>query len=318
MKVIRKKELTSLLAVMILLAVNSWGCAHKDRNRQEESIFRHTGSAKELHLQQESALSKTGSPKELPEMTCEEHERLGDVNFSRGDLGAAFVQYDKALRLDPDNSRIRHKKGLLLVIGGMNEDAIREFREVLKKEPKHALSHEGLGLAYFQMKEYDIAESCFRVAVEINPKLWKSLNCLGVIYDYEKRYKTAVREYKAAIKLKPDEGFLYNNLGTSYFLAGNYNEAIKAFNRGLSTKGPHNKIYNNLGLVLSRTGKYREALEAFRKGGGKAEAYNNLGCIYLKQKKYKEAIRCFEKAIELKPTFYTKASENLKKARLAR
>jgi tetratricopeptide (TPR) repeat protein len=68
----------------------------------------------------------------------------------------------------------------------------------------------------------------------------------------------------------------------------------------------------------SKIGNYQEALEAFRKGGGEAEAYNNLGCIYLKQKKYKEAIRCFEKAIQLKPTFYTKASENLRKARLGR
>ena len=318
MKVLTKKVLTNLLAVIILLAANSWGCAHKDRNWREESIFRQTGSAKELHLRKGSASSKMGAPKELPDMTCEEHERLGDVNFSRGDLGAAFVQYEKSLQLDPDNSNIRYKKGLLLVIGGMNEDAIREFQEVLKNEPKHALSHEGLGLAYFQMEKYDVAEACFRVAVEIDPKLWKSQNSLGVIYDYEKRYKTAVREYKAAIKLKPDEGLLYNNLGTSYFLAGNYKEAIKAFKKGLLTKGPHDKIYNNLGLVLSKTGKHQEALDAFRQGGDEAQAYNNLGCIYLKQKKYKEAIRCFEKAIELKPTFYTKANENLKKARLAR
>jgi tetratricopeptide (TPR) repeat protein len=100
-------------------------------------------------------------------------------------------------------------------------------------------------------------------------------------------------------------------------LAGDYNKAITAFNRGLSAKGPHSKIYNNLGLVLSKTGKYEEALEAFRKGGGEAQAYNNLGCIYLKQKKYKAAIRCFKKAIQLKPTFYTKANENLKKAKLS-
>jgi tetratricopeptide (TPR) repeat protein len=35
------------------------------------------------------------------------------------------------------------------------------------------------------------------------------------------------------------------------------------------------------------------------------------------EEKYKEAIKAFEKAIEIKPGFYVKAHENLKKARTA-
>ena len=33
------------------------------------------------------------------------------------------------------------------------------------------------------------------------------------------------------------------------------------------------------------------------------------------KEKYAEAIRCFEKAIEINPVFYAKASENLQKAK---
>jgi Flp pilus assembly protein TadD len=198
----------------------------------------------------------------------------------------------------------------------MNEHAILEFREALKKESRHALSHEGLGLAYFQMKKYDDAEVCFRKAVELDPKLWRAHNFLGVIYDYKEQYKKAIRQYQAAIALKENNGPLYNNLGISYFLAGDSRKAIAAFNRGLSTKSIHSRISNNLGLVLAEMGRYGEALEAFRKPGDEAQAYNNLGCIYLKHGKYEKAERCFEKAIELKPTFYAKASENARKARM--
>jgi tetratricopeptide (TPR) repeat protein len=56
-------------------------------------------------------------------------------------------------------------------------------------------------------------------------------------------------------------------------------------------------------------------LEAFRRGGTEASAFNNLGCIYLGQGKYAEAEAHFEKAIALSPTFYVKASENLRQAR---
>lgn len=309
-------SLPRMLAALLILAVSSWGCATKQQNLMDAYTFSDVQSAKELHLQQEATSLKMETPKELPEMTCEEYERLGDVYFSRGDLGTAFVQYEKSLKLNPENSEIHYKKGLLLVIGKMNENAILEFRQVLKKESRHPLSHEGLGLAYFQMKKYDEAEACFRKAGELDSTLWRAHNLLGVIYDYKKQYKKAIREYQAAIALKDNNGLLYNNMGISYFLAGDYQNAIAAFNRGLSTKSTDSRLSNNLGLVLAEMGRYREALEAFRKGGDEAQAYNNLGCIYLKQGKYERAERCFEKAVELKPTFYAKASENARKARV--
>lgn len=317
MKVARKKALANLMAVVILLAASCWGCAHRNRNWWEDTTLHQIENAKELHLRKESAAGDIATLKELPKMTCEEHERLGDAYFSRGDLGAAFVQYEKALKVKPDSSGIHYKKGLLSVIGRMNQDAIREFQEVLKKEPEHALSYEGLGMAFFQMKKYDDAEEYFRKAVELDTKLWKAHNFLGVIYDYRKRYELAACEYETAIALKDNKGLLYNNLGISYFLAGEYQKALNAFDKASATKTLHGKIYNNLGLVLSDLGRYQEALHAFTKAGDEAQAYNNLGCVYLGQGKYEEAIHSFEKAIQLKPTFYTKARENLRTARMA-
>jgi tetratricopeptide (TPR) repeat protein len=59
-------------------------------------------------------------------------------------------------------------------------------------------------------------------------------------------------------------------------------------------------------------------MEAFKKGGDEAKAYNNMGFVYLKMGERDKAIRSFEKAIEIRPTFYLKASENLKKAKMDR
>jgi tetratricopeptide (TPR) repeat protein len=109
---------------------------------------------------------------------------------------------------------------------------------------------------------------------------------------------------------------LYNNLGLSYSLTGDYEEAIKTFKEALRNTTAHPKIYNNLGLVLSKVGRYQLALEAFRKGGDEAQALNNIGCIYLQRGERVKAIRAFEKAIESKPTYYIKAGENLKKAKM--
>ena len=254
----------------------------------------------------------------LPEMTGKDHERLGDVSVSRGNLQMAFVQYEKCLKLNPENIRVKYKKGMVFVLGGLNDDAVREFRAVLKAKPEDSLAHEGIGLAFFQMKQYGDASRHFRKAIEIDSALWKAHTILGVIYDYQGQHDKAIREYRLAINLRPSDGLLYNNLGVSHLLAGHYEKAIPAFREGIKREPSCVKLYNNLGLALAKLGRYREALAVFMEHGDEAQAHNNLGCVYLQQGLREEAIRSFEKALEIKPTFYSRASQNLRKARAGR
>jgi Flp pilus assembly protein TadD len=99
--------------------------------------------------------------------------------------------------------------------------------------------------------------------------------------------------------------------------AGDYERAIAVFTEALSREPAQNRTYNNLGLALAKLGRREEALEAFKNAGDEAKAYNNLGMIYLGEKRYQEAISAFEKAIQLSPSYYQKANENLKIARRA-
>jgi tetratricopeptide (TPR) repeat protein len=251
----------------------------------------------------------------FPEMNSDEYERLGDALLSKRNLHLAFLQYERSLQLNPHNLRVEYKKGLVLLLGGKNDDAIGQFQTVLEKDPEFALTYEGLGRAFFQKKKYDEAEIHFLKALALEPQLWKSHNFLGNVYDFQRRYEGAVREYKSALAIKPDNGLIYNNLGVSYSLAGKYKKAADAFHASIKLKYTESKVYNNLGLALANIERYSDALEAFKKGGGEARAYNNLGCVYLRQGKFEEAIHCFERAIEIEPGFYARASENLKKAK---
>jgi Flp pilus assembly protein TadD len=253
--------------------------------------------------------------KELPDPTSDEYETLGDALLRKGNLHLAYLQYEKSLQLKPDNNRVEYKKGLTLLIGNKNDDAITQFKKVLQKDSGYALADEGLGRAFFQKKEYAEAEKHFRKALKGNSRLWKSHNFLGTLYDYQRRYESAVLEYQSGLMIKPDNGLLHNNLGVSYTLAGKFEKAISAFNRAIDVKYTKSKVYNNLGVALANLERYSEALVAFKKGGSESRAYNNLGCIYLRQGKFEEAIQYFEKAIETEPGFYARASENLKKAR---
>lgn len=262
--------------------------------------------------------SPLSSPKALPDLSAEGLETSGDLHFANGDLSMAFVQYEKSLRMNPDNARIRYKEGLIYSSTGQNEDALKQFTLVLEKDPKFSQAHEGMGTALFQMKRFKEAEDSLRKAVELDRSLWKSYVLLGIICDREKKYDLAAREYSQAILLRPNEGLIYNNLGTSYMLAGRYGDAVAVFQKALQTPYPKQRLYNNLALALAKLRNYDGALEAFRRAGNDAQAYNNLGCMYLEQGEVEQAITCFEKAIEANPGIYTLAGENLRRARMAR
>jgi Flp pilus assembly protein TadD len=254
--------------------------------------------------------------KALPEITGDEYEQLGDGLLNKGKLYLAFVQYEKSLKLKPDNIRVEYKKGLALLLAEKSDDAIRQFELVLKKDPKFDLAYEGLGRAYFQNKDFLQAERNFQKAVGLNHKLWKSYNYLGNIYDNKKDYEKAILEYTSAISIQPGQGMLYNNLGVSCLLAGHNQEAVDAFGKAIAKNYRESRVFNNLGLAYANLGRYDEALEAFRRAGGEAHAYNNMGCIYLEKGQYPEAVRSFENAIAVEPSFYAKAADNLKRAKV--
>ena len=306
--------LPTLICVASLL-----GCAtsgHDSRKMDDYGSFSGSPVKSAFRKQIAHDTEETIAFKPLPEMTSEDFESSGDMYLANGEFYMAFVQYEKALGLKPDNMRVTFKKGLLFLFAEKYEDAVKEFQTVIEKVPGHASAYEGLGQALFQMRKYDEAEKSLLKAVELNPKLWKARNFLGNIYDYQERYDLAHKMYSEAILLNPRETSLYNNLGVSLSLAGNYESAINAYMHALETNGPKVKVYNNLGLVLAKTGRYEAALEAFKKGTDSARANNNIGCVYMANGEFKEAARCFKKAIEVSPKFYVKANENLKRIEL--
>jgi Flp pilus assembly protein TadD len=254
--------------------------------------------------------------KELPAISGDEYEQIADNYLRQGKLYLAYVHYEKSLQLKPYNIRVEYKKGLALLLGERNEEAIKQFDLVVEKDPKFDLAYEGKGRAYFQAKNYRKAEENFRKAVDLNYRLWRSYNYLGNIADFHKNFEQAILEYRSAISVKPDQGFIYNNLGVSCSMAGQNQAAVDAFNKAMELNFREPRVFNNLGLAYANLGLYEEALDAFRKGGNEAQAYNNMGCIYLDNARYPEAVKCFERAIALEPSYYARAAENLKKAKM--
>jgi len=301
-----------VLALLGAISLAGGGCA---TNNSPQVLM---GEYKKILERQKAGMAfEDDVTKKLPEMTAAEYERLGDTYLLQGKINMAYLQYDKALRLEPKQARTRYKVGLLFLRRGLADEALKEFQAILQHDATFALAYEGMGQVLLKKANYEDAEKHFRHALALSPELWQCHNFLGILYDRQQRYDAAIAEYRAALAMKPEDSFLLNNLGMSYYLKGNYEGAVHVFTEALKTAPAQSKIYNNLGLALAKLGRYGEALEAFKHAGGDAKAYNNLGVIYLGEKRYQDAIAAFEKAIQLSPSYYAKANENLKVARQA-
>jgi Tfp pilus assembly protein PilF len=300
---------TAMLSVLAILG----GCAS---NRQQ-TMVQENEYRRMMEKQKAEAALEEAVVQKLPAMTADEYERIGDRYLTQGNRDMAFVQYHKALQMDPRLDRVRYKVGSLFLERGMVKEAQAEFQEIVKHQPDSASAYDGLGRASFHLREFEEAEKYFNQSLKLNPASWQTCNGLGILYDRQGRAEDAIQQFEKAISLRPNDPQLYNNLGMSLLRSDENEKAVRAFTEALKAGEPHPKVYNNLALALCRLGRYPEALEAFKKSGDDASAYYHLGCFFLARKKYREAIDSFDRAIELAPGFHVKAYEKKQEAKTA-
>jgi len=137
-------------------------------------------------------------------------------------------------------------------------------------------------------------------------------NSLGIIADLRKEFWLAQFYYELAIQIQPQNPSPYNNLGYSYYLSEQWEEAEKRYRKALKLDANHEGAWRNLGLLYTRQGRYHKALDTFGRIMDEPEAYNTVGYLCMLSKRYVMAEQFFEKAIDLSPSYYLLARQNLK------
>jgi tetratricopeptide (TPR) repeat protein len=253
-----------------------------------------------------------------PEMSAEEHERAGDLDAQHRNYPLAAMHYGKALQADPSRNSVRLKLGQIFLQQKMLDPALTQFEDLRKREPKSALAYQGIGHVYLLKGKLREAEEALTKAIALDRTSWQSHNLRGLTYDQAQRHGEAIAAYEAALALHPQDPGILNNLGLAYALNGDLDQAINAYERAIGAGSAPPKLYNNLGIAYARQQRYADALDAFKKASDEPRAYNNLGVALMGMGHTEQAAACFEKAIELNPQYYEKASDNLRQARQAR
>jgi tetratricopeptide (TPR) repeat protein len=140
------------------------------------------------------------------------HANMGISYKKLGDSYNAKLEYERAIKVDPDCALAHYNLGNIYQEKGLIEDAIKEYNTAIKITPNDIEARYNLGNAYQEK---------------------------GLIED-------AIKEYNMVIKINPNHVSAYNNLGTAYAIKGKLHKAIAHWKRVLEIDPGDTAAQNNI------------------------------------------------------------------------
>ncbi len=244
-------------------------------------------------------------------------EASADAALRAGNENKALMGYVAALQLDPENAGIRYKIGQIHMRREDYPAAAQAFGDVLRTQPRHAGSLEGMGLILLKNRKLDQAGDHLQRSVALDGQRWRAYNGLGVIADLRRTPDTARTYYQKALALQPEVSMLHNNLGYSRYLAGDYRMAVLHFERALAADPDNRTAWANLALARVRLGDEQGGVTAFVEIMEPYRAHNNVGYLLYMSGQSDKARAHLEQAIELSPSYYALAQQNLERVGVA-
>jgi tetratricopeptide (TPR) repeat protein len=244
----------------------------------------------------------------------ERQEAMGDLLMKSKEYEGSLLHYIQILQNNPERQDIRYKVAVILLLKGQYKEAREELTRVLTARPEMLEAREALAIAHLQEKDYNQAIQEFRTILQQDRSRAQTHHLLGVSYLMANQPREAIQELETANSLNPKNLATYGALGQAHNRVKNYQKAYTILKKGQSLNPNHSKINYQIGMALAGLKRYDEAFAAFVKSSDEAQAYNNIGVYYFADGEYETAAKCFQKALELRPTFYQEAKNNLDKA----
>ncbi len=164
------------------------------------------------------------------------HNKLAESYLNNSQFNEAFVELQRALKLNPDNKETLNYLGYVSTQFKKHEDAISYYKHAISVDPDYSEAHNNLGVTYAEIEDWDNAVASFQSALT-NPV-----------------YRTPARAY--------------SNMGYVFYKKGEFRKAADSLEESLIRNPISPRTLYLLGLVYTELDSNYEAIENFSKAVG--------------------------------------------------
>ncbi|HUI08655.1 MAG TPA: tetratricopeptide repeat protein [Verrucomicrobiae bacterium] len=191
------------------------------------------------------------------------HYSFGLALQVAGRAEEAIAQYKQVLRITPDDPEAHYNLGVALEQLGRVPEAIEHYEQALRLRPDYAAAHNNLGSALLRLGKVPEAIAQYERALQFEPGMAEAHYNLALALRQAGRVPEAIEQYNEALRFKPDYAEAHYNLGNALFGLGNVPGAIAHYERALQIKPDFTEAHYNLGVALERTGRATEAIRHY-------------------------------------------------------
>ena len=147
---------------------------------------------------------------------------------------------------------------------GNVDAAERTYREILAREPGHAIATHYLGMAAWQRGDAREGERLMRASIAANATIPDFHNNLGLLLRDARKTAEAIACYRKALEV--DRGWFeaHNNLGLALEDAGRFDEALDAYRAGIEREPGFAAARQNRARLLLTLGRFSQGWEEYR------------------------------------------------------
>ena len=210
-----------------------------------------------------------------------------------GQRQEALEEYKTIVRLNPSKIDSHLNLGTAYDQAGMTNEAVAEYRQAVALGPDSALAHYDLGLELKSQSQFPEAETEMRTALKLNTAFPEAHYALGAILLGQHRDKEATPEYQQAAKLSPFFLFAYEQLCYLLDAQGRYAESLAAGRHATEISHRYNSTLDTMADDCLHLRDWAQSVQmseaALQIAPNDAIAHENLGEAYIGQGKTADA-----------------------------
>lgn len=158
----------------------------------------------------------------------------GNFNLQMLAFDDALADFDQALRLDPRQDEAHFGRGLALGRLGMVAEGIDALTSYIALHPESSTAYTKRGVRHLWAGDDEAAEQDLNKALALNPDNAEAHDDIGVVYARRQEYDRAIDHFTRTVSIDPTYLKGFHNLGMAYYLSGRDSLALFAVEQALA------------------------------------------------------------------------------------